>query len=169
MGTNKYYVIKQIGTYWSHDSLSLYKIWTCLVELFLCYSRNNPTSTNIWKVLSLTVVLSRISGSVDNIQEFMEKVDTDVRDLPSNSAVMNTTSTLGKVLQLTKNTIDQLSQVWHQWLCILTFIVSLKLADHGYQAHPILNASWTIVSSLYQVNCLMKCQANWSKYQIFLN
>ena len=56
MGTNKYYVIKQVGTYWSHDSLSLYKIWTCLVELFLSYSRNNPTSTNIWKVLSLTVV-----------------------------------------------------------------------------------------------------------------
>ena len=55
MGTNKDYVIKQIETYWSHDSLSLYKIWTCLVELFLSYSRNNPTSTNIWKVLSLTV------------------------------------------------------------------------------------------------------------------
>ena len=55
MGTNKDYVIKQIGTYWSHDILSLYKIWTCLVELFLSYSRNNPTSTNIWKVLSLTV------------------------------------------------------------------------------------------------------------------
>ena len=62
MGTNKDYVIKQIGTYWSHDSLSLYKIWTCLVELFLSYSRNNPTSTNIWKVLSLTVCTSSSNG-----------------------------------------------------------------------------------------------------------
>ena len=35
MGTKQDYVIKQIATYWSHDSLSLYKIWTCLVKLFL--------------------------------------------------------------------------------------------------------------------------------------
>ena len=55
MRTKQDYVIKQIATYWSHDSLSLYKIWTGLVKLFLSYSRNNPTLTNIWTVLSLTV------------------------------------------------------------------------------------------------------------------
>ena len=55
MGTKQDYVIKQIATHWSHDSLSLYKIWTCLVKLFLSYLRNNPTLTNIWTVLSLTV------------------------------------------------------------------------------------------------------------------
>ena len=55
METKQDYVIKQIATYWSHDSLSLFKIWTCLVKLFLSYSRNNPTLTNIWMVLSLTV------------------------------------------------------------------------------------------------------------------
>ena len=55
MGTKQDYVIKQIATYWSHDSLSWFRIWTCLVKLFLSYLRNNPTLTNIWTVLSLTV------------------------------------------------------------------------------------------------------------------
>ena len=44
-----------------------------------------------------------------------------------------------------------------------------KSADHGDQAHPILNASWTIVSSLYEVNRPAKCQANWCKYLILLD
>jgi hypothetical protein len=109
--------------------------------------------------LKVKIVLSRISGSVTNIKEFMEKVDADVRRLPSNSAVMSTASTLVKVLQLTKNIMNQLSQVRHQCLCILTLVVSIS-ADRGYQVHPILNASWTIVSSLYQVNRSTKCQAN---------
>jgi hypothetical protein len=106
----------------------------------------------------MKIVLSRISGSVDNINEFMEKVDADVRRLPNNSAVMSTASTLQKVLQLTKNIMDQLSHVRYLYV-YLTLVVS-KLADRGYQAHPILNVSWTVVSTLYQVNRPTKCQTN---------
>jgi len=72
----------------------------------------------------MKIYLSRISGSVDNIEEFMKKVDDDVglmSSLPSNL------STLGQVLKLTKAIMDQVSKV-----------------------HPILNASWTIVSILYE-------------------
>ena len=50
------------------------------------------------------------SGSVDNIEEFMKKVDDDVglmSRLPPNL------STLGQVLKLTKNIIDKISQVGH--------------------------------------------------------
>ena len=35
-----------------------------------------------------------------------------------------------------------------------------KSADFGHQAHPILKASWTIVSGLYEVNLLTKCLVN---------
>ena len=103
----------------------------------------------------MKIALSRISGSVDNIKEFMEKVDADVRRLPSNGAVPSAVSTLGKVLQLTKNIMDGLSQVRHR--CLLYIDPHSKSAD---QVHPILNASWIIVSSLYQVNRPTKCQAN---------
>ncbi|KDR71050.1 hypothetical protein GALMADRAFT_802997 [Galerina marginata CBS 339.88] len=75
----------------------------------------------------MKMVLSPNPESDDNIKKFMEKVDADVSRLPSNDTVWSTVSTVGKTLQLTKNIMDNLSKV-----------------------HPILNASWTIVSSLYQ-------------------
>ena len=56
------------------------------------------------------IVLSRISGSGDNIEEFMKKVDHDVSlmsGLPSNL------STLGQVLKLTQAIMDKFSQVGH--------------------------------------------------------
>jgi len=56
-------------------------------------------------------VLSSISGSVDNIKEFMKKVDADVSRLSSNDAVASTVSTLGQVLGLTKTIMDKLSKV----------------------------------------------------------
>ena len=58
----------------------------------------------------MKILLSSVSGSVDNIEEFMKKVDDDVRlmsSLPSNL------STLGQVLKLTKTIMDQFSQVVH--------------------------------------------------------
>ena len=65
----------------------------------------------------MKIVLSRVSGSVDNIEEFMKKVDDGVglmSSLPSNM------STLGQVLKFTKAIMDQLSQVVH--LSILNLI-----------------------------------------------
>ena len=58
----------------------------------------------------MKILLSRISGSGDNIEEFMKKVDDDVSlmsRLPSNL------STLGQVLKLTKAIMDKCSQVVH--------------------------------------------------------
>ena len=58
----------------------------------------------------MKILLSSVSGSVDNIEEFMKKVDDDVRlmsSLPSNLL------TLGQVLKLTKTIMDQFSQVVH--------------------------------------------------------
>ena len=104
----------------------------------------------------MKIVLSRISGAVDDIKEFMEKVDADVSRLSSNDAVANTVSTLGQVLGLTKTIMDKLTKVRHT----MSIDPHSKLADRGDQAHPILDASWTIVSSLYQVNCLTKCQVD---------
>src|SRR5258708_40287874 len=103
----------------------------------------------------MKIVLSRISGSVDNIKEFMERVDADVSRLSSNDAVSNTVSTLGQVLELTKTIMNKLTKVRH--LMSTPHGIS---ADRGDQAHPILDASWTIVSSLYQVNRPTKCRVN---------
>ena len=58
----------------------------------------------------MKIALSLISGSDDNIKEFMKRVDDDVShmsSLPSNS------STLGYVLKSTKAIMDQVSQVVH--------------------------------------------------------
>ncbi|KAG6905954.1 hypothetical protein DXG01_016698 [Tephrocybe rancida] len=78
--------------------------------------------------IEMNIALSPDNKSEDYIKKFLEKVDADVSRLPSNDAVANSVSMLGQVLQLTKTIMDKLSQ-----------------------AHPILNASWTIVSSLYQI------------------
>ena len=56
----------------------------------------------------MKIVLARISGSGDNIEEFMKKVDDDVRLM---SAVPSNLSTLVQVLKLTKSIMDQLTQV----------------------------------------------------------
>ncbi|KDR66751.1 hypothetical protein GALMADRAFT_1359322 [Galerina marginata CBS 339.88] len=77
--------------------------------------------------IKMKIALSPIAESEHYIKEFMEKVDTDVSRLSSNGTVASTVSTLGQVLKLTKNIMDQLSK-----------------------AHPILSASWAIVSNLYQ-------------------
>jgi archaellum component FlaC len=56
----------------------------------------------------MKIALSCVSGSVDNIEEFMKKVDDDVgrmKSLPSNLL------TLGQVLKSTKAIIDRLTQV----------------------------------------------------------
>ena len=61
----------------------------------------------------MKILLSRISGSVDNITEFMKKVDADVSRLSRNDAASSTVWALGQVLQVTKTIMDQVSQVRH--------------------------------------------------------
>jgi len=59
----------------------------------------------------MKMVLSPISRLIDYIKGFMKKVDTDVCLLPSNNTAPSTISMPGKVLQLTKNIVDKVSQV----------------------------------------------------------
>jgi phage-related minor tail protein len=75
----------------------------------------DPTDKKGILVAKMKTVLSRISGSGDNIEEFMKKVE----------------STLGQVLGLSKAIMDQLSQVVHLSRLNL-FIINQ------------LHASWTI-------------------------
>ena len=59
----------------------------------------------------MKIVLSNTSGSGDNIEEFMKKVDDDVslmRSLP----VPSNLSTLGQVLKLTKAIMDQFRRLY---------------------------------------------------------
>ena len=72
----------------------------------------------------MKIVLSPISGSVDNIEEFMKKVDNDVGHM---SSMPSSLSTLGQVLKFTKAIMDQLSQVVH--LSNLNPVI--KSADRG--------------------------------------
>ena len=67
------------------------------------------------------IALSPISGSGDNMKEFLDKVDADVSRLSSNDAVASTVSTLGIVLQLTKTIMDKLSEVRNKcFRCIVS-------------------------------------------------
>ena len=58
----------------------------------------------------MKIALSLISGSGDNIEEFMKKVDDDVGHM---SSLPSNLSTLGQVLKLTKAIMDKFSQVVH--------------------------------------------------------
>jgi len=60
----------------------------------------------------IKINLSRIAESDSDIKKLMEKVDADVSRLPSDT-VPSTFSTIGQVLQLTKNIMDKVSQVCH--------------------------------------------------------
>ena len=74
----------------------------------------------------MKIVLSRISGSRDNIEEFMKKVDDDVSLMSSLPSTSNLNLwTLGQVLKLTKAIMDQFSQVQLQSLN------NSKSADQG--------------------------------------
>ena len=60
----------------------------------------------------MKIALSRISGSGDNIEAFMKRVDDDI-SLMSSLPMPSNLSTLGQVLKLTKSIMDQFSQVVH--------------------------------------------------------
>lgn len=56
----------------------------------------------------LKVVLSHISGPVDNINDFMEQVDTSILHLPpKHDTIDNAAVILGPILQLTKQILDK--------------------------------------------------------------
>ena len=72
----------------------------------------------------MKIALSRISGSIDDIEEFMKKVDDDVGLM---SSLLPSNPTLGQVLKSTKAIMDQLSQVVH--LSNLNLIIVNRLID----------------------------------------
>ena len=76
----------------------------------------------------MKIALSCVPGPIENIEEFMKKVDDDVgrmSSLPSNSSTLG--QALGKVLKLTKAIMDQFSQVVH--LSGLNLIMVNRLID----------------------------------------
>ena len=60
----------------------------------------------------MKIALSGISGSVDNIEEFMKMVDEDGH-MSSLSTNLSTLGQLGQVLKLTKAIMDRFVQVVH--------------------------------------------------------
>ena len=70
----------------------------------------------------MKIILSRTSGSGDNIGELMKKVDDGV-SLMNSLPVPSNLSTLGQVLKLTKAIMDQFSQVVH--LSSLDLIIAI--------------------------------------------
>ena len=88
------------------------------------------------RAAKMKIVLSRISGSADNVEEFMKKVDNDVslmNGLPSNFKL----STLGQVLKLTKAIMDRFSQVVH--LSSLYLIVNRLIEVIRYTRSSMLH------------------------------
>jgi hypothetical protein len=67
-------------------------------------------------------IVLRISGSADNIEEFMKKVDDDVGLM---SSLPRNLSTLGQILQLTKGIIDKISQVGSLNLIIVNGLIEV--------------------------------------------
>jgi hypothetical protein len=61
----------------------------------------------------MKIVLSGISGSVDNIEEFMKKVDDDVGRMSSLPTNLSTLGQIGQILKATRAIMGQFSQVVH--------------------------------------------------------
>ena len=72
----------------------------------------------------MKIALSLISGSGDNIEEFMKKVDDDVGHM---SSLPSNLSTLGQVLKLTKAIMDRFSKVVHLSGSSLNLIIVNRL------------------------------------------
>ena len=75
----------------------------------------------------MKIFLSGISGSVDNIEGFMKKVDDDVGRMSSLPTNLSTLGQIGQVLKSTKAIMDQFSKVVH--LPSLNLIINR--ADRG--------------------------------------
>jgi hypothetical protein len=76
----------------------------------------------------MKIVLSGISGSVDNIEEFLKKVDDNVVRMSSLPSNLSTLGQIGQVLKSTKAIMDQFTKVVH--LTSLNLII-LNRADRG--------------------------------------
>ena len=75
----------------------------------------------------MKILLSGISGSVDNIEELLKKVDDNVGRMSSLPSNLSTLGQIGQVLKSTKAIMDQFSQVVH--LSSLNLIINR--ADQG--------------------------------------
>ncbi len=77
----------------------------------------------------LKITLSQTSGPVDNVKAFMDQVDANILQLPSNhDAVFNAASTFEYILQSTMQIMDKVSKVLFDLLTIYSNIV-INLAD----------------------------------------
>ena len=81
------------------------------------------------------IALSPISGSGDNMKEFLDKVDADISRLSGNDAVAGTVSTLGIVLQLTKTIMDKVSEVRNKCFHHIVSRLSLVIRRTQYSKH----------------------------------
>jgi hypothetical protein len=61
----------------------------------------------------MKILLSGISGSVDNIEEFLKKVDDNVDRMSSLPTNLSTLGQIGHVLKATKAIMDQFTKVVH--------------------------------------------------------
>jgi hypothetical protein len=76
----------------------------------------------------MKILLSGISGSVDNIEEFLKKVDDNVDRMSRLPSTLSTLGQIGQVLKSTKAIMDQFTKVVH--LTSMNFII-LNRADRG--------------------------------------
>lgn len=82
----------------------------------------------------MRIDLSPASKSDSDVQSFMKEVDANVSNLARRNAVGSTISTVGKVLQLAKDIMDNVAHV-----------------------HPIVKAVWTVLSRVYEVSHMVEC------------
>lgn len=87
-----------------------------------------------------------------NFKTFMEDVDNDISRLGSPSNPHAGIPALGMAWSLTKNIMDNIADVRYCYSFSLSSRADLL---HG-KAHPILKASWTIISYVYKVNSFNK-------------
>ena len=102
-------------------------------EDYLLDTSFDLTDKNGIHTAKMKIALSQITAaSVDNIAEFMKRVDDDTShmSLPSSSL-----STLGQVLKSTKDIMDRFSQVFH--LSSLNLIIANQLIEIRYTRYSM--------------------------------
>ncbi len=105
--------------------LSLHRYYTCVTLIYLLDAALKLMNKFGDQVLAkLKITLSQTSGPVDNVKAFMDQVDANILQLPSNhDAVFNAASTFEYILQSTMQIMDKVSKVLFDLLTIYSNIV----------------------------------------------
>ncbi|PPQ94485.1 hypothetical protein CVT25_013768 [Psilocybe cyanescens] len=98
------------------------------IHLFLHASFDLTSESGLAVPLRMKIALCPAPKSDDDIENLLQEVDNSISKLKNRESVLGTASSIGQALQLIKAIMNNFSQI-----------------------HPVLNASWVVISGVYKI------------------